>query len=436
MITAGVTRVDITPPVGVWLSGFIHRFTPSESIRDKLYATAVVLEADGRKAAIVGCDLIGVDDTLRNRVGELVEAGNGIDRDHLLLNASHTHAGPNVLRRLRIGAVDEAYLDTLGLKIVTAIRQADDARRPVALSWGTAHASISFNRRRRKSDGLTPLDSGPDGPIDHTVRVLRLDTEDGHPRAILFSYACHPVSFGDLKISSDFAGATSRLIESQVGGQAMSLFLQGCAGNINPLVDQTDPERRVQQHGQTLCTAVMEAMATARPVKAAPIAGQAREIPLPLQDPPLLEEAASALSHWQDEADQARARDDPSREVLAKAMVDWSKELVAVAKAGARPRTKTLAVNVLRLGDLAIAAGGAEPHIESALGIAARSPFEQTMVLGYTNGLIGYLPPAEAFLEGGYEVQEAFKYFGALMLRPECESLFTDTVINLMGKLM
>lgn len=117
-------------------------------------------------------------------------------------------------------------------------------------------------------------------------------------------------------------------------------------------------------------------------------------------------------------------------------MADWSKELVTVAKAGERPRIKTLAVNVLRLGDLAIAAGGAEAHIENALRIPARSPFEQTLVLGYTNGLIGYLPPVGAFLEGSYEVQEALKYFGTLMLRPECESLFTDMAINLMGKLM
>ena len=35
------------------------------------------------------------------------------------------------------------------------------------------------------------------------------------------------------------------------------------------------------------------------------------------------------------------------------------------------------------------------------------SPFAWTAVSGYTNGSAGYLPTAEAFAEGGYEVETA-----------------------------
>ena len=93
-MTAGVARVDITPPIGVWLSGFGNRYAPADGIRDPLYSTALLLESDGRKAAIVGNDIIGVDVELMPRIRELTEAWTGIDADHLLVNASHTHCGP------------------------------------------------------------------------------------------------------------------------------------------------------------------------------------------------------------------------------------------------------------------------------------------------------------------------------------------------------
>jgi hypothetical protein len=34
-----------------------------------------------------------------------------------------------------------------------------------------------------------------------------------------------------------------------------------------------------------------------------------------------------------------------------------------------------------------------------------RSPFPVTLVIGYANGCLGYVPPASAFEEGGYETR-------------------------------
>ena len=48
-----------------------------------------------------------------------------------------------------------------------------------------------------------------------------------------------------------------------------------------------------------------------------------------------------------------------------------------------------------------------EMFVEIGIDIKRASPFDQTLVLGLTNGLVGYLPTKRAFDEGGYESKSA-----------------------------
>ena len=43
-LKAGFSKVDITPPVGIYLSGYILREGPSQGVHDNLYARALVLD--------------------------------------------------------------------------------------------------------------------------------------------------------------------------------------------------------------------------------------------------------------------------------------------------------------------------------------------------------------------------------------------------------
>ena len=61
ILTAGVARVDITPPVGFRLQGIIRRVEPSVSVHMPLFATGIVLSDEQTKIAIFDCDLIGLD---------------------------------------------------------------------------------------------------------------------------------------------------------------------------------------------------------------------------------------------------------------------------------------------------------------------------------------------------------------------------------------
>ena len=52
MLKAGMTRVDITPPLGLELAGYPHYPRNNEGAHDPLYAACMYLENDGVEVAL------------------------------------------------------------------------------------------------------------------------------------------------------------------------------------------------------------------------------------------------------------------------------------------------------------------------------------------------------------------------------------------------
>jgi len=52
-LKGGCAKVNITPPVGAWLSGYGGRDKPSDGIVDELYARALVLDNGINSIAII-----------------------------------------------------------------------------------------------------------------------------------------------------------------------------------------------------------------------------------------------------------------------------------------------------------------------------------------------------------------------------------------------
>ena len=61
-------------------------------------------------------------------------------------------------------------------------------------------------------------------------------------------------------------------------------------------------------------------------------------------------------------------------------------------------------VHVIAVGDVAFLGAPIEIFAETGVALKEHSPFAATLVSGYSNGAMGYLPTAEAHREGGYEV--------------------------------
>src|SRR5690348_2404323 len=95
---AGAAETVITPPLGIDLTGYGNRPSAAVGQHDDLYARALVLEAGGRQLALVSLDLLGFEISDADHLRLLIEDETGIPSEAVMLNCSHTHAGPATMR--------------------------------------------------------------------------------------------------------------------------------------------------------------------------------------------------------------------------------------------------------------------------------------------------------------------------------------------------
>ena len=105
-LTAGVARIDITPPLGFRMAGAMRRTEGATGIESPLLATALVLADDLLKIVIISCDLIGLDPPLANEIRDQIGKRLSISSSNVVLGCTHTHNGPCTSRG-NIGGVHD-----------------------------------------------------------------------------------------------------------------------------------------------------------------------------------------------------------------------------------------------------------------------------------------------------------------------------------------
>lgn len=463
MLTAGTGRVRITPPVGIPLSGFVGR-GPATDIHDDLWATSLVLAVDAPRSArelasvsrsatargasdydpppndprfaIVTLDLIGLyDDDLVTALKESIRAVSGIPTDQVFLACSHTHYGPVVAETGDMpggrSAEAAAYRRELATAVAECVSAADAARVPVTVSAGSETIRLGVNRRLPRPDGSIALAPNPAGHVDPTLSVVRFDAvpPQSHARetraiATLVGYACHPSSLeGSVRsISGDFPGVLRAELERRVGGHA--LFLQGAAGDIDP-PDKRPDWSRPAHIGATLATTAARASQASSPVPSAPLLSRRVRVAVPRRGAASIEAAEAELASLREAVNGEH--DDAAR---------WWLELKAtearaVLEALRDGHTPTIDADIaaLRIGDIALAFVPAELFSELGVMIKERSPAVITVVVGYTDGALWYVPTRAAFDEGGYEVVDACR------VAPGAGEFLVGRVVDLLNEL-
>lgn len=148
------------------------------------------------------------------------------------------------------------YFDSIVDKLVGAVGKAIDAMVPSRLSYAHAKCGFAMNRRTPTAKGFSNHPN-PNGPVDHTVPVLRVDDAEGKLKAVMFGYACHNTSVGYLRWLGDYAGFAQQYFEESHPG-VTAMFLMGCGGDQNPYPRGTS--EWASKHGRSLCTAVEAAL--------------------------------------------------------------------------------------------------------------------------------------------------------------------------------
>lgn len=399
------------------MSGYAARTEPGRGTHDRLTLRALVVGG----TALVTVDVVGLEASTCRRIRQRC-AGHA----EVVVHATHTHGGPVSMPGRLGGDCDLGWLQSVEDAAVDGVREAARSVQPVTvLPWASPGPSVARNRRRAG------------GPVDPLLPGLALVGADGDCVATVVSYACHPVVLGadNVLFTADYPGPLRRRIEDEVGGVA--LFLTGCAGDANPGQVQVDPASagggRTFSDGTEMGEELAEAaLAGLREVRrrsspwsvgsggAELTEASVHRVPVALEFAvPGVEALRAEVNRWRHAVKAAR---DGQERALYSCWQQWARSRLEAA-AGADLDTDTDddggpqrwagSVAVLRWGSARVLALPGEPFAATGRQLRRRLELPTAMVAGYCDGCPGYLPPRQEYPFGGYEVQDAHRYYGA-----------------------
>lgn len=421
-LKAGFAEVDITPPAGTKKCGWMEDLE-ARIFLDPLFArVAIFQDANGVKAAFIQLDTLSIrwsdTDDLRQRIA----AQCGFPGAHIMVSATHNHAGP-AIARLTPAEKETAYVEDLKEKCVSAFTQALSGMEEAEAGFASAKEfDVAFNRRTVMRDGTVKTQvyfaADPDalymeGPADPEVAAVIVRKKGGKILGALVNFACHPTHHGGThEISAGFPGVLAAKMKAW--GCPVTLFLNGAYGNVITVDYQHGTSVSKENAGERLFNDVKKAFEQ-MPFRADfSVAANSRTINLPFR----------AITDDEYHGRVRGAQRFRSNELYEKD-IDLLKAKIA------RQGTQPAEVQVIRLGPWFFAGIPAEYFVEHQLHIKTETFPKRSFVVGGANGMIGYVPTKDAFTRGGYETTLG----PPSHMAPKTGGVLADAAIKLIKKM-
>ncbi len=395
-VQAGWASGDITPDIPCSMGGYAARTEPANAVHDPLWANALALGSPQNPFVIVVCDLVAIDDAIvgavRQRVGAEVAGAT------VWLSATHTHSGPMVGGRVGTGDADPKVVERVIAGATRAALDAIGGMHAVHAGWASGPiGGIATNRDHPEGGEITSLD-------------LLCLYDGGHdasnPAAIFGSFPCHPTVLGadNLAISADLPGAFRRQLQAGIKGRDTWVALAtGASGDISTRHARRGQDfEELERLGRLLAEQAQGVLRGTHPLQLAmPIV---REERVPLERKALLDAASleAAATAVEEQRVQALRTGNPAE---ARTLETTLQGIRAASRSAETPADVPEAVTITTasLGDLKTVAIPGELYHQ--LGEELRHHLGPAgLLLGYTNGYLGYLPTREAYGTMDYEV--------------------------------
>jgi neutral ceramidase len=223
-LRAGAAKVDITPKES-------ELAVSTDSIRDPLFARAIVVDDGSTCAVLVGLDLGGASNQIVDDATARASRSTGCPAQNFIISATHTHSS----NTLGLGGRGAPTAKTVADAIVEAANTAKSRLAPARVGYGTTKVDLNVNRDLFNSKLEWRQEPNPEGPSDKTLAVLEFLGNDNVPIGVYMNYAMHPINFYlSGVISADFPGEASRYIEDLFDNHTAAIFTQGASGDQNP----------------------------------------------------------------------------------------------------------------------------------------------------------------------------------------------------------
>lgn len=426
---AGFFETDITPRVGVQLCGFgpyLNRY--SIGVRDVLKARAAAFEHNGTTVILVSCDLVAVTHQIAQTIKEQVTRQTGVPAANIMVHCTHTHSGPNTSSLNGWGEEDTPYALLLPGRIAKTCTEAFKQLQDVEMLHAVVPCEgIGLNREYDRdapplAEVLRP-DWRPAKPelTDTQCHVLKFMTKaDQRMSGFMAYFGCHPVVCCQETryIHGDYCGIAMNNLERENPG-SVGLFLQGAQGDVNSCVVHKPEQEALQaldiiaarfsnsvRHGlQTAIPLTVDILKCADTIQEF----SSKDIPLDQIKNTLKEQEAIAYAEGASDADYAVR--------MSVVTILALRSLISRIEKGENLKMQAGEIQGIRLGPVEFLGAPFEimQAIKNEVVAAAKAPIP--LVMGITNGLMGYAPDKTVAARGGYAADTVPMIVGRMPFR-------------------
>lgn len=364
-----------------------------------LHAKAMAVKNDQNTVLIITLDLCGINGAYSGLIKKEIFQKFKIPASAVFINSSHTHFAPvsqNWFTWQEPNQIpDSTYLyTTVKNGIMNAVDKSLKFLAPAQLYFGRGKTDIGYNRSLSDHPEL----------YDNAVDVLKVKYSD-NTETYLFLASCHAVfsSAGTLHytISANFPGVACNLLEQRTG-TSNAMFLQGTAGDINPI------DNGEYITGEKLTNEVMSVLNKPMIELKGVISFYLDTINIPIK-PWTREEILSYKA----------ANIDKIGDVGAEKNVKWCNLMLRYYDEGTMPYSMPVYVNTLNIGNWKLVGFSRETTTEYGLGVKKMWPDKLISVAGYTNDVSSYLPTTLHIQARNYEGLDSFFWYGMPNTFPE-----------------
>ncbi len=406
MLRLATFKVDCTPPEG-YPNGFGTSDEPT-GFRDSLYLRGFILDHGGDRCLVASLDYCGLMNSAYDDLIGVLAASVDILPDRAVVACIHQHDAPLLDFEIEaylgretfprawwqelVGRCAETAADALdGLEDVGSVGHAETRLHGYASNRRIIGPDGKVRGMRYSRCADEGLRAEPVGVIDPMLRTVAFRDPSGEPIASMSFYATHPqVANGRGMYSADAQGEAMRLVgEAQGGGQ--HAYFSGPFGNVTAgkYSSPTDLEGNLLGFGKRLAEGIGLNLRGMRWHEPEGFEWTATSFPFPMED---LDREAM-LGALADEGV-------PEGQKVIKATVLSSADY---------PANSEYPMHLLRIGPARVLFVPGEPFVEFQLYVQSLIPDAFIAVAANCSDNFLYIPTAEAFAQGGYEV-ESFRW--------------------------
>lgn len=436
----GWAQGNITPQQPVLLRGLFHARI-SEGVMDPLTATAWALESENEQVILVSCDLIFISDELRDAVRSYVaERLPDFNKMQIILNATHTHTGPELNRSfdMDLGAMDILqYVDFAARRIADTAAEAWNSRQFGSVAYGLGQVVAGSNRRWVDDQGAAHMRGvlrgdkidtfrHIEGYEDHSMNLAATYNSEGELTGLIINVSS-TAQFSEslFVISADWWHETRILLREKYGNDIFILPQCSAAGEITPFYYEKDANNRMMRlKGRTAREEFARRIVRAIEEVVPYIAKEADSAPVLKHQVDLLDVPANKLTeehvesakrdadYWKKEYEQELKKLEENPQLRkeqrwyigltnAYRRMNWNLRVVKRFESQSEKPVLPAEFHVLRLGDIAFATVPYELYLDFGIQMKVRSKAMQTFVVQLA-GPGTYLPSPRSVQGGGY----------------------------------